>query len=79
MAKTYRNFEDADVVCPFYQGISGDGRTIRCEGMFFGSHTCTRFGSIRLRKKHMNDYCNGFRCDQCALHRALDQKYPRVG
>ena len=75
MARSYRSYEDADVVCPFYHGISGDGKILSCEGLFADSHTCTCFGSIRMRKKHMNQYCNGFQCERCALYRVLNQKY----
>ena len=60
------------VKCPFF--ISGDKRTIHCEGIVNGCVTSNEFKKNSLRDKHRRLYCDGD-YERCGLYKALEGKY----
>jgi len=78
MGSTYKNFEDAYVICPFYKGLARDGRTLRCEGAVKSSTMSHKFITAEKREGHMEKYCKSFSYEKCPISRMLDQKYTAV-
>jgi hypothetical protein len=72
MTKITSNYEDANVICPFYK--ASDARRISCEGFVDGSTLIQSYPSKEKRDLQKHTFCD-CKYKSCEVYKMLIRKY----
>ena len=77
MAEYGTQYDDVDVICPFYIASSRKSKTIICEGPVIRTKNILRFGRRAEHGEYKETYCNRH-YKGCAICQAAQKKYDEL-
>ena len=71
-------YDDVDVICPYYIASSRKNKSILCEGPVIRTKNLLRFNRRSEHGDYMEKYCNR-RYKSCEICRMAEKKYEEQG